>query len=108
MRKEAAVLVAVAGLMLFIHRPLTKSELNTVRMRLQVKIEAVEKKIDRLSQQVQTLDVKIDRIDRRFAALEKHFNIGQSQDSTVAVKDTIPHKFEGPEEERAHPSEIID
>jgi len=97
----------VAGLMLFIHRPLTKSELNTVRMRLQVKIEAVEKKIDRLSQQVQMLNVKIDRLDQRFAALEKHFNIEQSLGSTEAMEDTIPHKFEGHEEERVHPSELI-
>jgi len=76
-------------------------------MRLQVKIETVEKKIDKLSQQVQTLNVKIDRFDRRFAALEKHFNIEQWQDSTEAMEETISHQFEGHKEERVHPSEVV-
>jgi len=107
MRKEAVVLVAVAGVMLFVRRPLTISELNTVRMRLQVKIEAVEKKIDKLSRQVQTLNEKIDRLDHRFAAMEKHFNIEQWQDSTEAMEETIPHTFEECKVEIVHSSEVI-
>ena len=107
MRKEAVVLVAVAGVMLFIHKPLTVSELNTVRMRLQVKIEAVEKKIDKLSQQVQTLNEKIGRLDHRFAAMEKHFNIEQWQDSTDEMEQTTPLTLEQCKVEITHSSEVI-
>jgi len=118
MQKGAAVLITMAGVMLFTHRPLTKGELDTIRMRLQVKIEAVEKKIDRLSQQVQTLNEKMDRLDRRFAGLEKYFDVGQGQNSsrrrlspeqdpTEAMEKVIPPRFEELKEERVHPSEVV-
>jgi len=94
MLKGAAVLIAVAGLALFSHRPLTRGELETVRTRLQIKIEAVGQKIDRLSQQVQTLNNKMDRLDRRFAALQKHFNIEQRPKSPGTMEQTSPLKSE--------------
>lgn len=107
MRKEAVVLAAVAGVMLFIHKPLTISELDTIRMKLQIKIEAVEKKIDKLSQQVQTLNEKISMLDHRFAGMEKHFNIEQRQSSTEAMEQTIPHTFKQSKLEVVHSSEVI-
>ena len=107
MQKAAAVLITMAGVMLFVQRPLTKGELDTIRMRLQVKIEAVEKKIDKLSQQVQTLNEKMDRLDRRFAGLEKYFDVGQGQNLTEATEKIIPPKVEELKEKRVHPSEVV-
>ena len=118
MQKGAAVLITMAGVMLFIPRSLTKGELDTIRMRLQVKIEAVEKKIDRLSQQVQTLNEKMDRLDRRFAGLEKYFDIGQGQNSSrrrpspeqnpmEATGKVIPPKFDQLKEKTVHPSAVV-
>jgi len=75
MQKGVAVLIAAAGLMLSSHRPLTKVELDTARVRLEYKVEAVDAKIDRLSQQVQMLNQKMEMLDRRLVALQKHFNI---------------------------------
>ncbi len=113
MQKGAVFLITMAGVMLFIHRPLTKGELDTVRMRLQVKIEAVEKKIDKLSRQVQTLNEKMDRLDRRFAVLEKHFDIGQGQspspkqDPMEATEKVISSKDEELKEKRVHTSGVV-
>jgi len=104
MQKAAAVLITMAGVMLFVQRPLTKSELDTVRMKLQIKIEAVDEKIDKLSQQVQTLNEKMDRLDRRFAGLEKYFDVGQGQNPTEKV---IPPKVEELIEKRVRPSEDV-
>jgi len=105
--QKAAVLITMAGVMLFVHRPLTKSELDTVRMRLQIKIEAVDEKIDKLSQQVQMLIEKMDRLDRRFAGLEKCFNVGQGQNPTEATEKVIQPNFEQRKEERVRPSEVV-
>ena len=118
MQKGAAVLIAMAGVILFIHRPLTKGELDTIRMRLQVKIEAVEKKIDKLSQQVQTLNEKMDKLDRRFAVLEKYLDVGQGQNSSQRglspeqdpmeeMGKVIPPKFEEFKEKIVHPSVVV-
>ena len=118
MQKPAVVLITLAGIMLFIHRPLTKSELDTIRMKLQLKIEAVEKKIDKLSQQVQVLTDKIDRLDRRFAALRKYIDIGQEKNSSQlkplpgqnhpeATQKVIPLKSDQLKEKRVPPSEVV-
>ena len=106
MRKESVIFAAAAGIMLFVHKPLTKSELNTVRMRLQANIGSVEKKIDMLGQQLQTLNGKMDRLDKRFSMLEKHFNIEKWQDSAEATDKMVPLKFEGQEEEHVHQLEV--
>lgn len=71
MVKGIAVIFTVAGALLLVERPLTKTELDTARVRLQVTIEAVDKKVDRLSQQVQILNEKIDKLNRGVTALEK-------------------------------------
>ncbi|OHB59803.1 MAG: hypothetical protein A2173_00900 [Planctomycetes bacterium RBG_13_44_8b] len=88
MQKGLAVLILAAGLTLSSHKPLTKTELDTARVRLEYKVEAVEDKIDRLNQQVQMLTRKIDILDRRLAAVQKHFNIElspQEPDETVSL-----------------------
>jgi len=105
--QKAAVLITMAGVMLFVYRPLTKSELDTVRMKLQIKIEAVDEKIDKLSQQVQTLIEKMDRLDRRFVALEKSLAVGQGQNPTEATEKVIPPKVEELIEKRVRPSEDV-
>ncbi|MFQ6034555.1 MAG: hypothetical protein ACE5NM_01750 [Sedimentisphaerales bacterium] len=118
MQRGAVVLITMAGIMLFIHRPLTKGELDTIRVRLQVKIEAVEKKIDKLSRQVQTLNEKMDRLDRRFTVLQEYFDVGQrqnssqqrpspKQDPTESMEKVIPPKFDQLKEKRVHPSEVV-
>jgi len=105
--QKAAVLMTMAGVMLFVQRPLTKSELDTVRMKLQIKIEAVDEKIDKLSQQVQTLNEKMDRLDRRFATLEKCLAFGQEQNTTEATEKVIPPMLEQRKEEIVRPSEVV-
>ncbi len=89
MLKGVAVLIVATGLMVSSHRPLTKGELDTARVRLEYKVEAVDDKIDRLNQQVQMLNKKIEMLDRRLAALQKHFNIElspQISEETVTLK----------------------
>jgi peptidoglycan hydrolase CwlO-like protein len=75
MQKGVVALIVAAGLMLSAHRPLSKGELDTARVILESKVQAVEKKIERLSQQVQMLNKKVEMLDRRLAAIQKHFNI---------------------------------
>jgi chaperonin cofactor prefoldin len=70
MYKGAAVVMTLAGVLLFV-RPTTQSDTDAVRKVLQIKIETVEKKIDKLSQQVQMLNDKIDKLGRGVTALEK-------------------------------------
>jgi outer membrane murein-binding lipoprotein Lpp len=89
MLKGVAVLVLAAGLTVSSHKPLTKTELDTARVRLEYKVGAVEDKIDRLSQQVQRLATKIDMLDRRLAAVQKHFNIElapQEPDEAISLE----------------------
>jgi peptidoglycan hydrolase CwlO-like protein len=94
MLKGVAVLIVATGLMVSSHRPLTKSELETTRIRLQHKIEAVEKKIDRLSRQLQMLDNKMVRLNHGLEALQKHFNIELSPQEPEAVEETLPLESE--------------
>jgi outer membrane murein-binding lipoprotein Lpp len=70
MVKGVAVVMSLAGVLLFV-RPTTQSDTDAVRRVLQIKIETVEKKVDRLSQQVQILNEKIDKLNRGVTALEK-------------------------------------
>jgi peptidoglycan hydrolase CwlO-like protein len=88
MLKGLAVLILATGLTLSSHRPLTKTELDTARVRLEYKVEAVENKIDKLNQEVQMLTRKIELLDRRLAAIQKHFNIElspQEPEETVSL-----------------------
>ena len=107
MQKGVALIVAVAGVTLFAHRPLTQSELDTARIRLQAKIEVVDKKIDRLSAQVQALSQKMDRLDGRFVMLEKHLDLSQESKSDQAVDKTVPAKPREPIEKTPTESRIV-
>lgn len=81
MQKGAAVVMTLVGILLFV-RPTTPSDTEAVRKVLQIKIEAVEKKIDRLSQQIQILNDKMDNLGRGVTALEKTF-IGDGEGNKI-------------------------
>lgn len=96
MYKGVAALIVAVGLMLSTNKPSTKSELDTARVRLEYKVEAVEKKIDNLTQQAQLLNKRMEMLDRRLAALQKHFNIELSPqvDEPQAPQETVTKKSE--------------
>lgn len=90
MVKGVAVILTLAGALLLVERPLTKTELDTARVRLQVTIEAVDKKVDRLNQQVQILNEKIDKLNRGVTALEKNLiGDGKGEKTTESANALI-------------------
>jgi septal ring factor EnvC (AmiA/AmiB activator) len=84
MVKGLIVCFTLAGTLLLAQKPLTKTELDTARVRLQATIEAVDKKIDRLNQQMQILNDKMDRLGRLVAELEESIIKEESKDLSDA------------------------